>query len=184
MPKKQVKERASQSGTSKPGVSLSYAAISALVGLLAVAGVIWKVGSAVATKDDVASIKLLITPVLEKHEDRIRSLELQVARYFGASQTSGHPLPSRDEGGVIQAGVMLAQYQQAAPSLEQKIETTRRVVVPDEMIRAYELQPSRGGVYAVLGEDGRLYSLDDVLAVIIRLHLEERQWAKRPVLKR
>jgi len=150
------------------------------VGLLAVAGVIWKVGSAVATKDDVASIKLLITPVLEKHEDRIRTLELQVARYFGASQTSGRPTPSRGAGvlaqaGIVlaQAGIVLAQYQQQAEA-KRALEAPRRVVVPDELVQLYGLTPTRGGTYAVLGEDGRLYSLDDVLAVIIRVHLEEK----------
>jgi len=143
------------------------------VGLLAVAGVIWKVGSAVATKDDVASIKLLITPVLEKHEDRIRTLELQVARYFGASQTSGRPTPSRGAGVLAQAGIVLAQYQQQAEA-KRALEAPRRVVVPDELVQLYGLTPTRGGTYAVLGEDGRLYSLDDVLAVIIRVHLEEK----------
>jgi hypothetical protein len=178
MPKKRITRTIQTNGQTKSGVSLSYAAIGAIVGILAVVSAIWRVGSAVATKADVESIKTAITPILEKHEDRIRTLELQVARYFGASQTSTHP--SRSVEQITPADIILAQYspQSISPNAPRAIERPRRVVVPSEMVQAYDLQPSPGGVYGVLGEDGRLYSLDDVLWVIIRIHLQEQSFRR------
>lgn len=192
---------------SKDGLHISYATIGAIVGLLAILTGIWRVGSAVATKSDIdsatTSIRLLIssiTPVLDKHEDRIRTLELQMARYFGASQSSfkpsdapvGDSFPALsltnwtkcDDRIVSVPAFQLAQYSQSqtsqsAPSAsstydaKRQLEFPRRVVVPQLMIKLYDLQPSRGGVYALLGEDGRYYALDDVMAVIIRMHFEE-----------
>jgi hypothetical protein len=99
-----------------------------------IAGVIWKVGSNVATKSDVESIKTSITPVLDKHEDRICALEIQMAHYFGASQTSLKP--SGLEGNEELPSIVLAQYQpQAIPSspsanaARQQMEAPRRIVV-------------------------------------------------------
>jgi len=56
--------------------------------------------------------------------------------------------------------VALAQSQQSIPH--------RRAVVPRVIIERFKLQPSEYGFY-VLGEDGRPYSIDDVLAVMFQL---------------
>lgn len=172
------------------GLNLSYAALGTIVAILTIGGIIWKVGSAVATKSDIDSIRALITPVLDKHEDRIRTLELQMARYFGASQTALKP--SRTDQELLPL-MTLAQYApQSIPDASantirsearRQLEQPRRVVVPDLLILEYGLQPSRGGTYSLLGEDGRYYALDDVLAVIIKMHLEERN-IRRPLLKK
>ena len=44
----------------------------------------------------------------------------------------------------------------------------RRPVVPSSIIRKFNLQPSEYGLY-VMGEDGKPYSLDDVLAVVFQI---------------
>ncbi len=156
------------------GLRISYAGIGAAVGLLIIAGTIWGIGSKLATKSDIESIKATISPILDRHESRIRDIELQLARFFGAQQTRA--TPSGDTEPVKQASYILAQYQQQQDSSANKaaLVMQRRVVVPQELIEAYNLQPARGGSYTVLGEDQRFYSLDDVLAVIIRMHLQER----------
>jgi len=169
------------------GFKISYAALGGIIGILTIAGAVWKVGSTIATKDDVLSIKQAITPILDKHEDRIRALEIQVARFFGPSQTSGPTIsgpvnrPSSDESPMLSAFKMrfVSEVSRAVSdgeqSAQQKAENLppRRVVVPEQVIKMYDLMPSRGGTYSLLGEDGKLYSIDDVLAVMIRLDLQE-----------
>ena len=153
--------------------------VKIVTGMLAVAALVggtWRMVGSIATKDDVNSIKALVSPQISDHEMRIRSLELSNAAHFGASPMSARP--GSTYPGEFEAGFVLAQMQypnSVARQSQIPAEQTqfRRVVVPQELIESYKLPPTRGGTYALLGEDGRYYSLDDVLAVIIRMHLDE-----------
>lgn len=145
-----------------------------LLVLFGVLGYVWRTTSsvlgAIATKSDVAAIASSVGPRLDKAEQRIYNLELLNAAHFGASPSGFQPGASGDV--IADARFVLAQFsnmqQQTIPS-----EVRRRVVVPQELITSYRLSPSQGGTYALLGEDGRYYSLDDVLSVVIQMHLEE-----------
>lgn len=155
-------------------VSLSYATITIIVvvigAVLGLGRALWSMAAEIATKSDVALISAQIAPKLDGHEARIRELELQMARQFGASPAGARVAPASGEF-YPNMNMILAQYTtQALP--------TRRVVVPFEMIKQFQMEPSRGGVLVVMGEDGKAYSLDDVLAIIIRLHFAERNLRK------
>ncbi len=179
------------SGGSKNGrISLSYSTIAIFFTIMAGVAGLYKIGAEIATKDDISSIKAVLTPRLDQHEDRIRSLEIENARHFGASPTNWR-LPAHDrEDVVLDPAIILAQYPQPMPipdvsgnqpSARQQptyVPPPRRAVVPIDMIRDYELQPTRGGAYALLGEDSRFYALDDVLAVMIKI-LQDRKPAKK-----
>lgn len=161
------------------GFRISFAALGAIGTAFALIIGLWQISARVATKSDIDSIRVTISPVLDRHENRIRDLELQMARTFGASPMSAVPrandIPAEPD---TLPTIHLAQFQTAQiPNVAQMpIPPTvqRRVVVPVQLIEMFNLEPTRGGVYALLGEDGRYYGLDDVLAVIIRLHLRER----------
>lgn len=168
-------------------LSISYSTIGAIGGILLIVGMMWGVATKIATKADVDSIKSSIAPTLTDHETRIRGIELQLASYFGASRTATpRPVPSSDENEQVhKAGFVLAQYQVPqipdpnassanAPMAQRAYSLPpRRVVVPLEIITSYKLEPTRGGSYAVLGQDGKYYSLDDILYVIIEMHMAE-----------
>jgi hypothetical protein len=187
MPKK-AHEPAKGSGS----FSISYSTIGVMGSILVMLVTLVTIGSKIATKADVDSIKSTITPVITQHEDRIRALEIQMARYFGASQTGLRTQPSSEVDMRTGVRLVLAQYQfptipdtssnaplaQAPSAQRPAVLPPRRVVVPTQLIREYEMQPTRGGTYALLGEDGRYYSLDDVLAVIIQIHVREPQVKK------
>lgn len=160
------------------GIRVSYAALAAFAGLLAITGTLWKVGSAIATKTDISGLEAAIRPELTEHEMRIRTLELDMASHFGASPTSSRQ--SADPSHIAQASLALTDYLQSQniPSGQSRV-----VVVPSVMIDAYHLQPTRGGTYAVLGQDGRYYSVDDVLALLIQIHLEEKGLLRTNQLK-
>lgn len=51
----------------------------------------------------------------------------------------------------------------------------RRVVVPQDAITRFQLRPAEAFGLAVLGEDNRLYSVEDVLAVLFEMTREH--WA-------
>ncbi|SRR6266566_4420541 len=161
-------------------ISISYSTIGVIGSILAILIALVTIGSKIATKEDVASIKAAISPVLDQHDSRIRSLELQMASHFGASPTSTRPLPSAvEEQGIHRANFILTQYVPLPipdvsgnqPSVRQQPIPLppRRVVVPIEMIKQYSIEPTRGGPYALLGEDGRYYALDDILAILIKI---------------
>jgi hypothetical protein len=171
-------------------ISISYATVGVIGSILAIVFALWTVANKVATKEDVESIKATITPTLTAHESRIRDLELQFARYFGASQTSAHPTPASDvfDDRPIKANfVLAAQYggpypqtqapaaSAAAPRIPPNLGIQRITVVPFEMIKQFNMEPTIGGAYAVLGEDGRYYNLDQVLSILIRMHFQERK---------
>lgn len=144
--------------------------------ILGLLGTGYKVVTSVATKSDVESIKAAITPTLTDHDKRIRDLELSNAAHFGASPTAVRPSASESVPQRVMA--TLAQYVASSYQSQAKIPPQalqRRVVVPMELILAYNLQPTAGFTYALLGEDGRYYSLDDVLYVIIHIHLDEKR---------
>ena len=167
-------------------LSISYSTIGVIGSILAMLIALVTIGSKIATKEDVASIKAAISPVLDQHDSRIRSLELQMASHFGASPASSRPVPSSTEKlDIRQANFVLAQYIPQIPDAsgnQPSIRQTpiplpaRRVVVPMAMVKEYMMEPTRGGSYALLGEDGRFYAVDDVLAIIIRkLRLGEQK---------
>lgn len=151
----------------RKSVTVSYAGLGAIVAVLVIGGTTWKAVGSIATKADITSIQMALSPRLDRHEDWIRQLQLDWAARFGASPVSTRP---NSTGDIFGAFPVLAQF------AAQKQETSpQRAVVPIELIDLYKLQPTRGGSYNLLGEDGRYYSLDDVLFVIIRLHLNERR---------
>ena len=171
-----AKVKAAPTRSKNTAVTVSYASIAAVVGILTIIGFVFEGLRQLATKSDIESIRATITPTLNAHESRIRDLELANAAHFGASPATTRPMELEDIP-VQRIGMVLAQYQmQQAPASASAAAVPlppHRVVVPMEMITAYSLQPSRGGSYGLLGEDGRLYSLDDVLSVLIRMHLDE-----------
>lgn len=184
MPKKiQAKGNGTGSSNGNGRFTISYGTIGVLGSILVMVITLWTIGSRIATKADVDTIKALLEPVLDKHEARIRDLELQMARYFGASQTGIRQAPSAElEQDLRKANLVLAQYvpmpipdagssANAPSSRGQYPIPARRPVVPVVMIREYSMEPTRGGAYALLGEDGRYYSLDDVLAILIQTQI-------------
>jgi hypothetical protein len=169
--------------STKPvGWTITPATLGIIVACLSILGGLWKISTSIATKADIDSIKTLITPQLDKHETRIRDLELQMARYFGASQIGTKPTPSSEDDTVRTTRFVLAQYipnqipdtSQSATRQQPPPVPPRRVVVPLQLIKEFNLEPTRGGQVTLLGEDGRYYGLDDVLAIIIQIHLAER----------
>jgi hypothetical protein len=152
------------------GVRITYKGLGAAGTALGILLALFTLGGKLATKSDIDGLKSAVTPTLNQHEARIRDLELQNAAHFGASPAGTRP--SADAPPSAEARFILAQMQmqQQIPAASQ---VQRPVVVPLELIQQYRLPPTSGGTYALLGEDGRYYSLDLVLAVIIRMHLEE-----------
>lgn len=69
---------------------------------------------------------------------------------------------------TILVGLLAAAIPAVAAEQSQQSMPRRRPVVPRIVIERFKLQPSEYGLY-VLGEDGRPYSLDDVLAVIFQI---------------
>lgn len=135
--------------------TLSFKTLGAIVAAFTLIAGVWQAGDKIATKVDLQTTQQRISAL----EDRVRAAELQMARFFGA-----HPEPSSYQ----KSSLKLASYgEEAAPA--------RRVVVTTDFVRSHELQPTRGGSYSLLGEDGRYYALDDVIAILVREHSKERR---------
>lgn len=160
-------------------VTVSYATVLLFLSVIGGLIGIWKFGSditgKIATKADIDGLKVAMQPVLTQHESRLRDLELQFARFFGASQSNLRSVPNSETMEAQPAHFVLAQYPNVSqfPQQQQMQQVQRRVVVPLEMIEVFRMEPSRGGVYGLQGEDGRVYSLDDVMAALIRMHMPE-----------
>ncbi len=141
-------------GNDRKSVTVSYASLGALGAILGIVITVWQVGGKIATKTDIESIRATVT----EQDRRVRDLERQWDRFFGAQQK-----PSELETPTLETAPLLKI---GLPG-ERPI---RRIVVPSEFIRLYRLTPTEGGSYIVLGEDGRPYSIDDVLAVLVQAH--------------
>ena len=187
MPKK--KDSRGRVQPQEAGVRVTWtkliAAVSGTLLILTLLGYGFNALKNIATKADIESIKASLAPTLAAHEarmtadeSRIRDLELQNAAHFGASQTT-FKSSSDDDGtqdGIrfLLASAQMPQaipYGQGAPPpvpIPQK-----RTVVARELINRYGLRPSTGGFYTLLGEDGKLYSIDDVIWAVIQIHLSE-----------
>ena len=123
------------------GATISIKTLSAALVILSIGGVFWGVASNIVTKSDFRELST-----------RVRDLERQVDRFFGKTQASFE---------VEVKGVAFA----AEP------EDVRTAVVTKGFIAEHNLRPSKpGSSYLVRGEDGQLYSLDEVLAVLIQEH--------------
>jgi hypothetical protein len=174
-------------------ISISYSTIGLIGSVLGILIALVTIGSKIATKADVESIKSTISPVVSQHEDRIRALEIQMARYFGSSSATSYRRAPTSELQIQKENphFILTQYPQVPqipdvsanaprqqnPSLPSL--PPRRTVVPLVMIKEYNMTPTRGGSYALLGEDGLYYSLDDVLAALIQIHIREPQFKNK-----
>lgn len=137
-------------------LALSQSQLAIIGSVLAIATGIYGGVNNIATKGDIAIVEARV----EKQDERLRSTELALARFFG--QPPGSVKPSSDDGNFQgRPFVRVAQLKMQPPP-------TRRVVVPEWFINDYLLEPTEGGAYAVLGEDGKYYSIDDVMAMVIR----------------
>ena len=181
MPKQQTRSRANDAQ-----FTLSYKTLGAVVSLVVLIGGLWSAIGKVATKDDVKELATTYGTTYQAIESRVRNLEIQFATFFGKSNTSPASLkatPSEDdtnpEFSLVQYGGQMPDYSgpsQNAPRAYQP--PTRRVVVTMLFIKEHELQPTRGGVYGLLGEDGQFYSLDDVLSILVKEHDEPNRFNK------
>lgn len=115
--------------------------------VLALGGAVYGISTGIATKSDFKEL-----------ESRVRAVERSIDRFFGKAAVPSASVESSP-------GVVFA----ASPS-----EPRRTVAVTKEFIADHKLQPSGGGSYLLLGEDGRMYSLDDVLAALIREHKQHK----------
>lgn len=160
-------------GNGKNGsFQLSYSTLGAIGAVVALLGSLWSVGSKVASKSDIDSLKAAITPQLDQHENRIRALEIDLARYFGPSQANSRPAPSASiQDQPQRTSLILAQYSVSQQAVQPP---PRRAIIPIEMIREYSMEPSHGGAYTLLGDDGRSYSIDDIIAILIKIHFTEK----------
>src|ERR1700676_3744599 len=121
------------------GLYITPATLGIILTCLGILAGLWKIGSAIATKADVESIKAAISPTLLDHSTRIRDLELQMARFFGASQVGvPRPAPSAEfQERIRMPGLVLAQYSAplpppmaSTPAAPKIPASYRRVVVP------------------------------------------------------
>lgn len=166
------------------GLHLSYAGIGAIVSLLGVLVIAWKVTASVALKDDVrgaqeackADVKVVESKV-DVVDNRERGTELLLAKYFGRNAPDTAPSSDTRPTDLPLPFVLEAQYGVTADqaSVQQAARAQRRIVVKLWFIKQFNLQPFHGGAYTLLGEDGNSYSLDDVLAALIDIHEQNRQ---------
>jgi hypothetical protein len=94
------------------------------------------------------------------HESRIRELERAMDRFFGQKTPAVVPVPA-----PAPFTLRPVQWKMAAKMEAQM--PSRIVVVPKWFVDQYHLHPAASVGYKVLGEDGQLYSVDQVLAVMI-----------------
>lgn len=172
--------------SAEPGIRISPATLTILGSLFALIVGVWQVGSRIATKSDVDAIAAQLGPRMTQIEARLRELELQNAAHWGASPASiTHGLD--DDPPVTRAGFLLTQYAQQMPlppsasaSAAPPPLPLRTPVLTLDFIRAYQMQPTRGGYYPLLGQDGRLYALDGWVAIMTQLHMQDtRQQLQR-----
>lgn len=171
--------------TNGNGLRVSYAGIGAIVAVLSVIGILWKAGSEIATRADIASLQSAITPQLSQHEERIRQLELANASHFGSSPAAIRP-GSDDFGMPLHDAAMIlaqAQYSRVPQfpvqaQIPAEAREIPRPMIPLSVIQAYRLSPTIGGTYAMLGEDGKYYSIDGVVISIALAHLDEMRQRK------
>ena len=128
------------------GFYLSWGHIRGIGALLGVILIVWAAGENLVLENDLTPVKNDIVSL----KSRVRDVERTQDRMFGAAPSSMS---------------LTLLY------LSESSESPRRVVVPVDFIERYRLRPSKGGAYAVLGEDGNYYSIDDVVRVLIREHL-------------
>lgn len=172
MPKRHI--QVSRDANGAGGIRISGAALTIIGTLFALIVGVWQIAGRVATKADVEAIAIQMGPRLTQTEARIRELELQNAAHWGASPVANRN-GAYEEVPLKRTGFALAQYQQvpfsqqgAPPPLPQ-----RAPVLSIDFLRAYQLQPSRGGYYPLLGADGRLYALDDWVFIMTQLHMND-----------
>lgn len=181
MPKRQhIQVGRDANGTG--GIRISGAALTIIGTLFALIVGVWQIAGRIATKSDVEAIAIQMGPRLTQTEARIRDLELQNAAHWGASPVANRP-GVYEETPVQRAGFVLAQYQQVPFNAQQGAPPPipqRSPVLSIDFLRAYQMQPSRGGYYPLLGADGRLYALDDWVEVMTQLHMSDiRQQLQR-----
>ena len=140
------------------GFYLSWGHIRGIGALLGVILIVWAAGENLVLENDLTPVKERLASV----ESRVREVERTQDRMFGAAP-SGYEW---EEVSPPDSGAILTLIGSVVP-----LESPRRVVVPVDFIEHYRLRPSKGGVYAVLGEDGSYYAIDDVVRVLIREHL-------------
>lgn len=168
MPKRAEKE---EGGNGRRGLTISYQALGAILTILAIVGTVWKSIDHFASKEDIA----VLSEAIKTDGARIRDLERNWDRYFGATAAGVKPSKTAQNGGRF----ILASLAEAA---EQR---PRPVVVTREFIDVYRLQPSKGGSYTVLGEDGNFYSIDEVIAILVGAHIvREKELLKKQMLMR
>ena len=162
-------------GNDKRGFTLSYQALGGIVALISVLGVGYGGVQKIATKGDIeraqSAVNTKVTEVrkeVDEQDARIRDLERQWDRFFGMSGPSS-PTPSDFDLEPLSGPTnLLLVSQSGRANRQEKFRPRRPVVLSYGFISRFDLHPSRGGTYGVLGEDGHMYSLDEVLAVLIR----------------
>jgi hypothetical protein len=136
-----------ENGNSGPTVNLKTLGLVLGV-VLTLAGAFWGVATNIVVKSDFKELS-----------NRVREIERSIDRFFGKGMT---PTASvAPETGTVHA----AASEPGEP---------RTVVLTKQFLANHNLQPSRGGSYQLLGDDGRFYSLDDVLAILVREHPQVR----------
>lgn len=179
MSKTKYSDRRSAPRSNDGQFTLSYKTIGALGSILLIAGTLFAGMRSLATKDDVNALATKYDTTYSSIEKRVWNLEIQFASLFGKNATGSpallHPSTSEPHHAPVLIRTQAAQYPEAsanAPAMP-RWQRQKRVVITYEFIKGHELHPTPGGAYALLGEDGNDYSIDDVIAILIREHQEQ-----------
>lgn len=152
------------------GLHVSNQGLAAIAAALAALAIVWAGVRNVATVSDL-SVRDAEINTLQVQE---KSLEVNFARFFGKSaptpSAEPEPQPAHDPSFLMAAQYVTAGTPQISANAQASKLPQRRVVVPSWYINQFHLEPWHGGSYAVLGEDGAFYALDDIIATLIAAH--------------
>jgi hypothetical protein len=164
-----------------------FAAIGSLAALIVL---FWGVARGIVTTSQFTTLQGTVVQLQRDFSalsQKVADEQDSIDRFFG--NTAPKAKPSAFDGPAINGAIFTlvqmqtGEYRKPEQS-QQRVSpqaiahsyaiANRRAVIPLAFIRRYGLEPATGRAYLILGEDQKLYSLDDVLAALIQAEMAKR----------